>query len=43
MPNVEVKREFVKLVLQRLGEGYQGMLENESGNNEHAHFEYDPR
>lgn len=43
MPNAEVKREFVKLVIQRLGEGYQGFLENEGTSNEHAHFEWDPK
>jgi len=38
----EEKKEFLELVLLRLGPEYQGILESEGKVNEHFHFEFDP-
>lgn len=41
-PSAAAKRHFINAVLQRLGKGYQGILEHEGRANEHAHIEWDP-
>lgn len=42
-PSKAAKILFLKRVLNRLGENYQGFLEAEGTSNEHFHFEYDPK
>jgi hypothetical protein len=41
-PNTESKKLFLEAVLKRLGQDYQGILEDLGGANEHIHIEYDP-
>lgn len=41
-PSRTAKLMFLRKVLGRLGNDYQGILEGEGTDNEHFHFEYDP-
>ena len=42
-PNREAKLVFLQRVLTRLGEGYEGILEDAGTPNEHLHLEWDPK
>lgn len=42
-PTTAAKRAFLAAVLQRLGAGYEGLIEDLGGPNEHMHLEYDPK
>jgi hypothetical protein len=42
-PSPQSKRDFLDHLRQRLGEGYDLLLEDEGGPHEHFHVEYDPR
>jgi hypothetical protein len=37
------KDDLCALALHRLGEGYQGFIEDRGGPNEHLHIEWDPK
>ena len=41
--NLTDKKGFLSTVLLRLGSDYEGILEHEGLDNEHFHFEYDPK
>ncbi len=43
MPTLEAKKQFLENVLDRLGPDYEGLLEGLGTNNEHFHFEHDPK
>lgn len=42
-PNLAMKKIFLDEVLDRLGSNYQGLIENLDKDNEHFHFEFDPK
>ena len=42
-PSKRAKQEFVRVVLLRLGPGYEMFLESSGKVNEHFHLEWDPR